>query len=75
MSALTPTSMLVNVYDADAWYGLYRYKLMGAIRSVNADARCGQGLRRVTRLGVMGVFTRCDGRAYRVCLAARTWSD
>ena len=42
-------SMLVNGYDADAWCGLYRYKLMWAITSVKAyadtDARRGQGLR------------------------------
>ena len=75
VSALTPTSMLVNGYDADAWYGLYKYKLMWAITSVNADARCGQGLRRVSRVGVMGVSTGCDGRSYRVCRAERTWSD
>ena len=43
-SALTLASMLENGCDADARCGLYRYKLMWAITSVHADARCGQGL-------------------------------
>ena len=36
--------MLENGYDADAWCGLYRYKLMWAITGGNADTVCGQGL-------------------------------
>ena len=30
-SALMLPSILENVYDADTWYGLYRYKLMWAV--------------------------------------------
>ena len=37
-SALTLTSMLQNSYDGDAWCGLYKYKSMWAITSVNAEA-------------------------------------
>ena len=42
------SSMFGNGYDADAWYGLHRYKLLMAVTGVNAetdaDTRCGQGL-------------------------------
>ena len=38
--------MLASGYDAYAWCGLCRYKLMWAITSVNVDtdAQCDQGL-------------------------------
>ena len=56
VSALMLASMLENGYEADAWCGLYRYKSMWAITSVNADAdadadsRCGQGLTRKNKV-------------------------
>ena len=36
-SALTIVGILENGYDADTWCGLYRYRLMRPITSVNAD--------------------------------------
>ena len=42
-SALMLPSILENGYDADTWYGLYRYKSLCSV-AVAADAQCGQGL-------------------------------
>ena len=43
-----PQPMLMNGYHTDTWYELYRYKLMWAITSANANADtgdwCGQNL-------------------------------
>ena len=40
--------MSLNGYDTIPWCGLYRYRLMWAITSINADAYCGWGVRSIS---------------------------